>query len=122
MEFMHIQKDPMQGPDPNVYALWQRFHAKDEQTAIRQTKQFAHTRSVSCVVGLLSLADEDVRVICGWRKGESGIMADLEQREVQREFRAMKHMYERYRSRSGALDARRKQTEEINACAPLQDY
>ena len=73
MEFMHIQKDSMQGPDSNVYALWQRFHAKDEQTAIRQTKQFADTRSVSCVVGLLSLGDEDVRVICGWRKGNPAI-------------------------------------------------
>ena len=115
MEFMHIQKDSVQGPDSNVYALWQRFQAIDEKTAIRQTKQFALTRSVSCVVGLLSLGDEDARVICGWRKGESGNTADIEQHEVQREFRAMKHMYERYRSRSGALNARRKQTEDIGA-------
>lgn len=115
MEFMHIQIDPMQGPDPNVCALWQRFHSEDEQKAICQAKQFADTRSVACLVGLFSLAGEDVRLICGWRKSETGNAVDLKRGEAERAFRVMKHMIERHISRSHKLDARRKNTETIDA-------
>jgi len=112
MDFMHIQKDPARGPDPVAYAIWQRFQAEDEQAAISLARQFVDACTVTHVVGLLSLA-EDARVICGWRKSESGDVVNLEQEEIECEFRTMVRMLDRYRSRSCALDTRRRQSRSV---------